>query len=975
MPAINVLGQEIKPGEVPEESHDLAQVRELEGDRGHLSPNDQELVPVIPELATLLYGPAVTLNVSVLHASLEHASYPLAIGHYDGDMILGAEAVLDGRLNKRLSQLRFMDLYPGKAGTVEVVLNPQRQAAGEVKGALVIGLGEVGQITPDIVTRGVTEAALRLALARLGDPIASPAKKPLSAAFSALLIGTRGGRALSIESAVAATVTGALLANRALANRNLLDKVCVDKVEFVEIYGDLATRAAHAVTEVTQNLRITPTVSEKIESEPYLKQGEGGYAAQMSNEYDAAWWQRIQIKETPDPRSDRGSGELQFLLLTDRARAELTLQATQRALVERLVEKTIHEPSADPDLSATLYDLLLPNELKEQRLESTNLLLVVDHKAAQYPWEMLAERQPGGGESREPLAVRNGMVRQLETGRYRVQVQAPHSMNALVIGEPLLDDPAYPPLPGASAEAEAVAKVLEDARYNVTTCFQEDALTIIKALFAKEYRIIHIAGHGIYRPDCPAQSGVVLGKDIYLTAAEIGQLRVVPEMVFLNCCYLGIIDAAAAPSSSPPDQPAWNKLAASVSEKLIDIGVRAVVAAGWAVNDRAAKKFAETLYREMTRNAAQFGDAIHTARKAIYDGGRKTNTWGAYQCYGDPGFLLKVGASTTQPPARRYVAPQEFILDLKNLQSRVSRVTDKGWITRYKNDLRDLETRLSEELPPRWRNGEILTELGDTYAELGDFEEAILRYQEALLASSPQERVPIRTVEQLANLEARFAMQLSLQDKDGKPRAATNRWTIDTLMAKAHERLDLLLKLAPTAERYALLGSYYKRDAVIRRDNSVERNKALKKADIAYGEALKQLKVADKPYHTLNRLACRYLRDMRFTKKERTAAAADLRMIEEEAEGSRETRLSFWERIVRPDAALGRALVGLAQGELEKEEPALLALYQREFELGATARQRSSVLEQLDVVAAILRAKGRVEAAAVVDRLRESLAR
>ena len=119
----------------------------------------------------------VTLTVSVLHASLEHASYPLAIGHYDGDMIVGAEAVLDGKLDKRLSQRRLMNLYPGKAGTVEVILNPQGQTQGEAKGALVIGLGEVGQITPDILTRGVTEAALRLALARLDAPDTAPASR------------------------------------------------------------------------------------------------------------------------------------------------------------------------------------------------------------------------------------------------------------------------------------------------------------------------------------------------------------------------------------------------------------------------------------------------------------------------------------------------------------------------------------------------------------------------------------------------------------------------------------------------------------------------------------------------------------------------------------------------------------------------------------------------------------------------------
>ena len=432
-----------------------------------LYPDKQEFIDAVmggtmPKQAPAALGAAVTLTVSVLHASLEHAGYPLAIGHYDGDMIVGAEAVLDGKLGKRLSQRRLMNLYPGKVGTVEVILNPQGQIQGEVKGALVIGLGEVGQITPDVVTRGVTEAALRLALARLvapEDPPYSAAagygssslRKPASAAFSALLIGTRGGRALSIESAVAAIVTGALLANRALADRELLDQVCVDKVEFVEIYGDLATRAVHAVTKVTQYLRVTPTSSEAIKPEMFLKQGEGGYAGQPPSDYDAGWWQRIQIKETVDPITGRPGGELQFLQLTERARAELTLQATQRSLVERLVEETIHEPTTHLDLPATLYELLLPNGLKEQPLESINLLLVLDAGAAQYPWEMLAERQLGpasaGSQPLQPLAVRNGMVRQLETGRFRDQVQPPRSKNALVVGEPLVDDPSYPALP------------------------------------------------------------------------------------------------------------------------------------------------------------------------------------------------------------------------------------------------------------------------------------------------------------------------------------------------------------------------------------------------------------------------------------------------------------------------------------------------------------------------------------------------
>ena len=268
------------------------------------------------------------------------------------------------------------------------------------------------------------------------------------------------------------------------------------------------------------------------------------------------------------------------------------MQATQRALVEQLVKRTIHDPTTDLNLPATLYELLLPNDLKEQPLESTNMLLILDGPAAQYPWEMMAARRLGAENASdgtlEPLSVRMGMIRQLEKENFRRHVHAPRNKNALVVGDPLLDDPSYPPLPGARTEAESVVAVLKGYGYEVTPLIQENALTIVNALYAREYRIIHIAGHGVYQPKCPAQSGVVLGNGIYLTAAEIQQLRVVPELVFLNCCHIGRVagDAEMNQTDRQPDQQAWNKLAAGISEKLIDIGVRAVVAAGWAVNDR-----------------------------------------------------------------------------------------------------------------------------------------------------------------------------------------------------------------------------------------------------------------------------------------------------------------------------------------------------------------------------------------------------
>ena len=59
-----------------------------------------------------------------------------------------------------------------------------------------------------------------------------------------------------------------------------------------------------------------------------------------------------------------------------------------------------------------------------------------------------------------------------------------------------------------------------------------------------------------------------------------------------------------------PQSPA--RLASSMAQVLINKGVKAVVAAGWAVNDEAARLFATTFYRKMLEGE-RFGGAVFQA--------------------------------------------------------------------------------------------------------------------------------------------------------------------------------------------------------------------------------------------------------------------------------------------------------------------------------------------------------------------------
>ena len=147
---------------------------------------------------------------------------------------------------------------------------------------------------------------------------------------------------------------------------------------------------------------------------------------------------------------------------------------------------------------------------------------------------------------------------------------------------------------------------MRDSGFEAKPLIAESGTKVVQALFATSYRVVHLAGHGVYEwplgdgTDATV-TGMVLGNGMYLTAGEVGQMRQVPELVVVNCCHLGSMGptgpttpsgrgSSARASGSPgvrPDRAPGNyhRLAASFATELIDIGVRAVVACGWAVDD------------------------------------------------------------------------------------------------------------------------------------------------------------------------------------------------------------------------------------------------------------------------------------------------------------------------------------------------------------------------------------------------------
>ncbi len=232
-----------------------------------------------------------------------------------------------------------------------------------------------------------------------------------------------------------------------------------------------------------------------------------------------------------------------------------------------------------------------------------------------------SERDP----DRQPWAIRVKLLRKLRTARFREHVtDADADASALVIGEPECPK-EYPRLYGARREAEAVCTcltqpgALDKNLVNALISAEvsqvgSNARTVVNALFEKPWRIVHIAGHGM--PGVNGQpGGVVLSNGTFLGPDEIRNMRQVPELVFVNCCHLASGDADQLLNY---DRASF---ASGVAGALIEIGVRCVIAAGWAVDDDAASVFAETFYGSLLRGS-RFIDAVGDARKAAYERSR-----------------------------------------------------------------------------------------------------------------------------------------------------------------------------------------------------------------------------------------------------------------------------------------------------------------------------------------------------------------
>jgi hypothetical protein len=802
----------------PPAARDVEEKFEFERDAETLFPDEESLLRDVmgsrPRRRPAERAIETVTRVKVLHGDLAYAKYPLAVGHYQDDAIVSAESVLDAELDGELRRRFQLGLYPGPLGTSAVFFSETARAIGpkQLPGALIVGIGGAGSLGATALTRTFARALLEYVLEwserRPGnaDPGAQPDASVLG--ISSLLIGTGEG-GISVSESVAALLRGVADANESLASTSVPQRI--SEVEFIELWEDRALQAMSALAVLQSDAEFARRFTFAVE----LSASKGGRARPSVSE-PPGWWHRLQILGNREPHSTQRF--LRFMALTRRARMEVRLHETQRTLVDELVNTAVRTTDHSPELSRTLFELLLPTDLKSAAPNEDNVVLLLDEESARYPWELLEDHSTVAGKREpEPLVIKHGLLRQLAVTDERPAPQPNASRSVLIVWDPL---GPYPALPGARTEAIAVRDEFRRASFEAV-CSSErlTGREVVEQLYSRPYRVLHLAAHGVYRFPAPAPkqtadgdksetplvTGVVMGKDMFLTALEIRQMRQVPELVFLNCCHLGRIEERIN-AADASHREAFHLIASSLALEFIKMGVRAVVAAGWAVDDAVATLFARTFYEKMLAGVT-FGEAVKQARRTAYRDQEQCNTWGAYQCYGDPDYrLVSESEARTRAPLAPFPSVSAALYEIGNRRAALQAIGG-GDTAADLAALVAIRQRLEQQ---DWSGrARVALSLALAHWEALDYEPALLLYSRAIRENL--QSASVREIEQFANLLSRAAVQ-SWRDRKAD---------FGTCVKQVEEAQRWLTWLSDergggrSAERLSLLASVNKRLALM----------------------------------------------------------------------------------------------------------------------------------------------------------------
>ncbi|MEM8960067.1 MAG: CHAT domain-containing protein [Acidobacteriota bacterium] len=347
-----------------------------------------------------------------------------------------------------------------------------------------------------------------------------------------------------------------------------------------------------------------------------------------------------------------------------------------RAELERLAIET-HRGLASSDTDQTAITTLAGHLLTPVlAVDGVRRVVVVADGALHYvPFAALPVPGDGGtfaAERWEIATVPSMSVLAAERDRRTRRAPAPYE--AAVLADPVfaIDDPrlsgiepaeppadslrgldALPRLVASRREAEALADLVPVEHRLVALGF-DAARELITDQRLADYRILHVAAHGIIDARYPALSGLVLSRfdaagqprDAVLRLRDVYDLQLRSDLVVLSACRTALGKEVRGEG--------WIGL----SRGFVHAGASRVLASLWAVSDRATAELMTRFYRALIDDGRRPAEALRQAQvsMATERRWRDPRNWAGFVLIGDWGdTTTSMSASTSTAPAGRRI--------------------------------------------------------------------------------------------------------------------------------------------------------------------------------------------------------------------------------------------------------------------------------------------------------------------------------
>ena len=617
--------------------------------------------PAIAPAIRRSHGEPIVLDVGVRFGDITKVKAPVVVvGHYRGIQPVNAIGAIDVALDHWIARAVKQQMISGALGETFFIPTFGHIAAA---GVVIGGMGEFGRFGA---------ADLRLLMAN----VAIGAGGMGYSSIATVVVGAGGG-SLDRDVALLELLEGVGTGLRQLRDENVHKQMLLKRLDLIENdpkrFADLVEKIARiAASQSLANLRIRAIKPDAADTRQARQAGRARASARIPRtilrEAPPAFDEVRITVERPDlvagPRSERAaepdeeqqestqsaagtskSARFRFSALTRTAVVPVREITIQSQFAEGAAEalRTSRTRSEQEKFGRLLYTYLMPEEFQEIVDSPSPLKMIVDRSTASFPWEMACFPARAAQGASRWLGTDLRLSRQFRTTLSRAPGIRPplnDRLRVLVIADPAPERELQ--LKGARAEGRRVVELLKGAhgqkvgksaldidvhhRIGAAEC---DPVEILALLLSGDFDVVHYAGHGDYNPDSPDDSGWIFGSDKVLTARDIFRARRVPNLVFANACFSGVVREGSALT---PDE--MSPALATIAQAFFERGVPNYVGSGWPVDDAQALTMADRFYRELIQRKS-IGEALFTGRKAIFDE-QIESTWGAYQHYGDP---------------------------------------------------------------------------------------------------------------------------------------------------------------------------------------------------------------------------------------------------------------------------------------------------------------------------------------------------